>query len=399
MADTPVYITDPIEVDETSLQNDSYDYLQENWPDWVPNDSNLETWMIPANTRIGAYVAEIASQAPPSIFRYLGSTILGIPPIAASTATVESTWTISDNPAGRTIAAGTLVALDDGDGNPIAFEVDEDVTVGSPDLTTAVGGVVLRAVEEGVASNGLGGAGVEADMLDPVVWVDAVTLTSVTEGGADEESPEAYQNRLSARLTLYSERLILARDAEPLVRDIAAQNGVDVRALALDNYNPVDDTFDNERMLAVVMSVLGTGAHVSSGLKTIVDAQLQALREVNFIVNVIDPDDNTVDVTFTITPVEGADPDVALANALSAVETYLSPGNWGLPPGSTTGWIQQSTLRRQEISTVINNADSVDHWDTLTIGVNGAGQTTAETFTLTGAAPLTVPDDIVGTLT
>jgi len=394
VADVPEYITDPIEVDETSIEDDSYATLQARWPDWIPNDSNLETWMIPVGSRMTAYIAEIASQAPPAIMRYLGQ-LVGVTPTDAFTATVPSTWTVIDNPADRVIAAGTLVSLEDADGNPIAFEVDHDVTILAPALTTAAGEVLLRAVEEGSASNGLGAAGVVVDLLDPIVWVDTATLTAASSGGADQETDADYLNRLSARLTLLTPRPILPRDHALLARDLAQQNGVEVRALALDGYNPADSTFDNERMVAIAMVEVGTGADVDAGVKTAVDDGLQAMREVNFVVNVIDPVRNVIDVIFTITPSPGADTAAAVADAIANVESYLSPANSGIPVGSTVGWDDVDTLRRQEISYVINNTEGVDHWDVLTIGLRKAATAAAGTDVVTSNGHGYVADDPV----
>lgn len=398
MADVPEYITDPIEVDETTTQNDAYEFLQSRWPNWVPNDSNLETWMIPVGSRLTAYVAEIASQAPPEIMKYMGQ-LVGVLPIPATTAFVQSTWTFVDNPVSRTVEAGTQVALLDGDGNPMAFEVDSDVTVAAPALTTAAGAVTLRAVEAGLSGNGLGGVGVEADQLDPIVWVDTVTLTEASHDGTDEEEVADYLNRLSARLTLLTGRPILPRDHELLARDIARQNGVEIRALGLDGYNPADTTFGNERYMTVAVVLLETGGVVPAPIKTAIQDELDAQREVNFVENVIDPTFNDVDVTFTITPSPGADGATAVADAIANVTDFLSPSRSGLPTGSTVGWDPATQLFRQDISAVINNTDGVDHWDALTIGVNAGALGTGETFALNGPAALTRPSDILGSLT
>lgn len=400
MADIPTFITSPVVVDDEGMQTDAYDHIREQFPDWVPNDSNLETWQIGAFVRMVSQVADLNQDVPPGIFKYLGQSILGIPPIAAASATVQSTWTFTDNPAGRTILVGTLVSIPGPDGDPVAFEVVNEVTIASPALTTAVGEVTLRSVDPGEISDGLGGVGVEVVPLDPIAWVDTVTLTGVSSGGREEETDAQYLDRLSARLTLLTLTPILPRDYEVVARDLAAQQGVDAFFLALDGYNPADNTFDNERMVTLVGKVADTGADISPTVLALIDADLQARREVNFVVNTDNPDRTTVDVTFTITSAPGFDGATAAADAVINVTDYLSPARWGLPVGpDPAGWVQADTLRRQEISTIINNTPGVDHWDTLTIGLNGGAQTAAEAFPLTGAAPLAEAGIINGSVT
>jgi hypothetical protein len=397
----PEYIFDPIVTDATVLEDDAVAWIQSRWPDWIPSESHLETWVIVAMARMVAEARDVASDVPPEIFKYLGSTILGVIPSPAGYATVGSTWTLVDNPAGRTIEAGTLVSLDGPDGVPVAFEVVSDVNIAVGVLSTTAGEVQLRATTAGGdTQNNIGGVGTVADMIDNLAWVDAVTLTGATTGGTDEEDIDAYLDRLSSRLTLLTPRPILPRDHELLAVDLARQAGAEVRALALDTYNPADNTYNNERMVAVALSDANTGLAVAAPIKTAVDSGLQALREVNFVVNVIDPNYTTVDVTFQIVVRPGYIESDTLQEAIDAVTDALRPYNAGKGDGTSgiNDWEQVDAIRRQDISTVINNVQSVAHWTTLTIGLNGGAQTNAETFALAGAAPLPQPGAIVGTI-
>lgn len=393
------YIIDPIEPDETSLEDFAIDYLETRWPGWRSADSNLENWMISAMVRLVAEAQTLATDVPAAIFRYFGQSLLGINPVAAEFAEAHSTWTFTDNPAGRTIEAGTAVALP-GDGGPSIFEVVDDVFVASPALTTTVGAVLLRAQESGETQNNIGGAGIEVDIADAVVWVNTIILTEATSKGKDEEEEDVYLDRLSRRLTLLTPRPILAPDFAVLARDLAAQLGADVRAIALDNYNPDTDTWDNERYVTVAMSDAASGGNVTNPVKTAVGTSLQEMREVNFVVRIIDPVRTPVDATFNIVVIDRPefDPDTVLADAIDAVKDTLQSYAWGrVPGGSPSSWRISDTLRRQEISSAINSVDGVAYWSTLTIGLNGGAQTTAESFDLPGAVPLTSVGTIIGT--
>lgn len=393
----PSYIFDPIETDPDALQQAAFDYIQTRWPGWVPSDSNLEAWLIAACARMVAEARDVAADVPLAIFRYFGISIMGVPYIAATPATVGSTWILASNPAGRTIAAGHLVSIDDADGNPVPFEVVSDRVLAPGVLTTSPTPVILQAVDEGVDANNLGGVGVLAVDMESSSWVTSVTLTGVTSGGADAQTDEEYASNLSELLTLMTPRPILPRDFAILARYNALLNGVQARVLALDGYNPIDATSNNERMVTVAVIDNVTGANVSAGVKTAIDTDLQAKREVTFIVNVIDPTRTSVDVTAVVKAVTGVLPTDAVANAAADLATFLSSANWGRTAGSDeVAWNQVPVVRHQDLSTVVNNATGVDYWTTLTFGLNGGAQDQLDKA-LTGAAPLAQPGTITVT--
>lgn len=392
------YIYDPIETDADALAQNAFDYLQSRWPSWIPDESNLEAWLIAACARMVAEARDVAADVPPAIFKYFGQSILGVPPVEATYATVASTWTLTENESGKTIEAGTLVGVIGDDGTTVAFEVVDQVFIAAGVLTTAANGVLLRAQSPGAEASGIGGAGDLAEIIDPVAWVDTITLADVTGGGFDEETDEEYLDRLSTRMTLLTPRPILPRDFEILAQDIAAQQGARVRVMVLDNYDPTDSSFDNEKMVTIAMVDLA-GADVSVAIKGEVDAQLQAQRELNFIVWVVDPQRTDVDVTAGGKVVPGYDPATVSAAATDAVTSFLQPANWGQPPSiEADRWIYTPTVRHQDISTVLNNVEGLSYWTTLTLGINGGAQTAADQA-LPGHAPLTEPGNIVINIT
>jgi hypothetical protein len=397
------YIIDPIETDPDVLELAAYSRLQSRWPSWTPSNNNLETWQISVLARMVAEAMDVASDVPPAIFKFLGQSIFGVPPIAATAARVATTWVVTDNVGGRTILADWLVTIDDPVNGPAVFRVVADVVMPDGNLSTGVGEVILEATDEGENSNELGGLGELATQYDPAIsWVSSITMTSATGGGADEEDDDTYLNRLSRRLTLLTPRPILARDYEILSVDIAAQNGVDVRALAIDGYNPGDGTFNNERMVALYLINAETGANVTAPIKGAVDVALQAQREVNFIVTVNDPTRTTVDVTFAGKCLAGYVPADVEAAAEAAVTDYLQPQNYGRPvdegASSLTTWVNKAILYHQDIGTILNTTPGFDRWTTLTIGLNGGGQSATDQ-TLAGAAPIAQPGVIAGTVT
>lgn len=392
------YISPPIETDPDQLQQEAFDYIQTRWPNWVPSEGNFEAWLIAACARMVAEARDIASDVPTAIFRFYGYSVLGIPPVDATSATVESTWVVADT-AGYTIEAGTYVAIEDADGNAVGFEVSTDVEILAGASTTAAGEVLLIAVEPGADGSGLGSNGLVVELIDPVDWVTSVTLTGQTLGGTDAETDDAYLARLATRAQLLTPKPITPTQFELYSKIFAEDQGLAIRALALDLYDPGDGLYTHEKTVSVAVIDDETGLDMPSGFKTDLQAAIGAERETNFVVHILDANRTTVDVTFVATSLPNAVPAEVEAAAEQAVSDYLSPANWGQPAATEDRqWLKQTVVRRLELATVINNVEGLDAITTLTIGINGGAQDTTETHALSGAAPLAVPGAIAGTV-
>lgn len=63
------YIEIPIETDPAVLEQEAFDFMQTAFPDWVPNDGNLDTILIEAMARMVAEARDVASAVPTDIFR------------------------------------------------------------------------------------------------------------------------------------------------------------------------------------------------------------------------------------------------------------------------------------------------------------------------------------------
>lgn len=228
------YILFPIETEPEDLLAAAIARIQLAFPGWQPRDGELDIVILEAVAAMAADVRDIASQVPNAIFRYFGSSLLGLSPVDAAPATVASTWTATDT-AGHTVPAGTQVVIRDSTGIAWPFYVLTDVVIPFGSSVTAAGAVTLVAVTPGTDSSGLGTVGSAVQLLDVLSWVSAVVQTGSTSGGVDAELDSAYLNRLRRKLQLLSPRPILAPDFATLALDIP---GVQ-RATAIDNYNPL----------------------------------------------------------------------------------------------------------------------------------------------------------------
>jgi|SRR5215472_3009463 len=382
------YIRIPLETSPTTLAQSVFDYINTLAPDWVPNEGNLDVWIIRAVAQLASENRDLATDVQDDIFRYFGSSLVGVQPITATSAQANTTWTLIDS-VGHTISAGTNVGIQDIVGNIYPFQVLADVVVPNGQNATAAGGVIIKAIQPGADSSGLGGNGVAVQLIDVIDWVSTVMMTGPTAGGQDDEADTDYLDRLALHMQRLSMRPILpndfavmALDADPTVQ----------RAVAIDGYNPSNSTYNNLRTVAIA-AVDSAGNDVPAGTKTKIQSYLSANREVNFIVNTMAPNFTTVNVTTTIHVATGFDTPTTNTNVTNAINSYLSPANWGQNPAVleatvVESWIDTQKVYFNEMITLISNVQGVDRVTALTL--NGG----TVDLTLTTPASLTRPGTV-----
>lgn len=381
------YLDIDFESDADALAQVAFDYLQTLVPNWVPTEGNLDVMIIRAISHIAAEVQDIASTVPTTIFRYQGAALFNIPPIDATSAQALTDWTMRDS-AGYTVPAGTLVGVRLSGDDLVPFQTLSEFTV--PTGQTAEIGVLIEAINSGSDGSGLSG---NVELIDSIGFVQTITLQSATTGGVDAETDADYLNRLALQLQLLAPRPIVPSDFAAMAIDVAGVH----RALALDGYDPVSDTFDNERMVAVAC-IDELGQPVSTLTKNNVQELLDSHREVNFIVNMLDPTYTNVDVTFQVKAEAGFDATDLQARIVSAVTSYVSPDTWGLPStGDTIEWRDEDTVRYLSLADVVNSVQGVRYIENLTVGLAGGSQIAGDKVLL-GNAPLPSPGTIVGSV-
>lgn len=388
------YVVIPIPVDAEDIVQEAVSALQVAFPGWTPNPSALDAAILLTWGTESAQLRELATNVPDSIFRFYGATLMGLPPVDATPAEATTTWTVLDD-AGYTIPAGTQVSLPTSTGDRVAFSTTADVAI-PPGSTTATP-VSIFAMIDGLAGSGLGTVGGVVQLEDPLAFVSSISQLEVTTGGLDAEDDSTYLNRLTEELTLQSPRLILPSDFA-----IYAQQTPDVwRCLALDGYNPGDGTYSNPRMITLCPIDID-GVESGSGTQTAVLAAAEALREVNFLVYVIGPTSNPIDVAYSVQSRPGVDPTGLEADCDAALETFLSPANWGqdevtVGDVSPRTWTIVTIVRYLDLATILHNVAGVEYVVSLTLCAHGGSPGTAD-VDLTGAAPLTAAGTIAGTV-
>lgn len=386
------YLGYPFTIDARQLMANAFNYLKTKIPGWQPSEGQVDVWLIEAVAGEASDIGTLVSQVPLSIFRYFGQNLMGIPQIGASYAQVASTWFLTDN-LGHLIPAGTQVSIDDASGTPQAFTVLVDVIVPGGATQTGVGQVQLIANTPGVASNNLGIVGGVVDLVDTLAWVDHITQTGPTSNGADAESDDEYLGRLTEELRTMSPRPILPIDFSILARNVP---GVQ-RAVTIDGYNTANATFGNERMVTVV-SLDSSGNGVSVPVRTAVQTYLDAKRELNFVVNTMDPQVTVVDVLCNFKVLPGWVISDAQANVVATITDFLSPIKWGIDkqgddPDLPVTWNNQSIVRYLELAAAIDNTPGVDIITLLQIGPH-LGAMASSDLNITGVVPLPNPGTI-----
>jgi uncharacterized phage protein gp47/JayE len=372
--------TDPVDLLDriTTAMDDAF-------PGWEPADGNLDYWIMQSFAAEAAEIQDLASAVPETIFMVFGDSILGVPPIDAAPATSTTTWTMIDNK-GYTIPDMSLVGLRDANGDLVAYYTTGDIVIPAGSTVTPTGAVPIVAVEPGVEATGLGTAGQLLELVSPMIFVDHIILEAPTTGGADAELVGDYLNRLVTQLAMMTQTPILPIDFSRQV--IANVEGV-YRATTIDGYNPASGgSYGNDRMVTVA-AIDETGAPVSTGVKTAIDNYLEGLREINFIINEMDPKYTTINVVAQVHPLPTFDNMIVVGNVQAMVANYVNPLTWGIPANEVaTGdfgpvWVDLNTFRWNDFLSAMTNVQGVDHVISLTI--NGG------TADIAMAAPASLP--------
>lgn len=386
----------PVVLSGAQMKAELYEAMEEAFPGWRPEEGNPEKWLIDAIVdRLIVPLAQFAADVAAELFHRFGETIVKIQPIEATPATVKSTWKMIDN-AGYTIFAGTQVEIPTSGNTNEPFRVVADVDVPAKSTTTEAGQVLLEAINPGAGANNLSGRGQLVDSLDYISREeDAIMLVDESTGGTDAEDPTLYLGRLAETMQTLAPRPIIATDAEILARNIP---GV-YRSVALDNFNPETndpekpETWESERTISVVVCD-EAGEPCSALVKEAVKADLAAKREANFIFFVLDPTYTTIKVHFEIVVLPGFDQATVEANVKGAIEAFLKPAQFGSDPSSDArSWLNRAKLYYQDIVTVVNNQQGVDHYTALKIGKEGGALGEVD-VALAGPAALTKPGKV-----
>lgn len=359
------YVAVPFTTDEDGIKQAALDVLT--GAGWTPEDGDPEVVLVEAVAPAAQNAIEVASSLLAAVFRKFGTDLAGIPYLAGVAAEATATFTLVDDGAPHTIPADTAIKI-----SGVYF-----ATVDSTDVlahVTTAAGVLVRAVDEGAAGNGLTGV---AEIVNRLAWVSTVTLTSTSSGGQDAEDDDAYQERLGAEI----------RSEGPPVTDA----NFAVKAFDTPGVGVGRATAVTTAAKTVTVSVADiNGLPLSSGDKTAISAYLAAKREVNFVVTVQDATYNYVSVAYSFHPSDGFVTATVEQSISDALRLFLNPASFGSTVGTdpllatTNRWSNETSVRLSRVVALIQDTRGVSYVSASSVKINGSNAD----FSLTGTAPL-----------
>lgn len=375
----------PVTVDPLLALEEVVAEMQALNPGWEPNLASPEFLMFQSIVfRLWVPLAQLAAESGEEMFNQFGRQIVGVIPDVAEVATAKAKFTARDT-AGYEIPAGTQINVERTGSEQIGFVVALTTFI-APGSKTAE--VPIEAAEPGEGANGLSTSRA-VTLIDSLGWVEKVELVTETGGGQEAEEPAHYLGRLAETMQTFVEGVVTAHQAEIVVRNV---QGVG-RAMAIDNYNAETKTSGQEKTITIVVAN-AAGLALSTAKKNEIKAVLAGKREANFVFFVVDPEYEEIDVTVKVVPRVGYSLAEADAATKLAIEAFLSPATWGQePPGNAASWVNTTVLRLQDLGTVVNNVQQVEHYSELKFAKK-AGTQEAKDLTLEGAAPLPKPGTI-----
>lgn len=357
-----------LQMDSDQLTLFSIDYMETAIPGWVSRPGGPETIMMEANGQMASEVIEQASVIPDEAMSYLGTTVYGFPMVDGVSSSGLATVTFNPDTPPTMLPQGTEVALQHPSGASYLFEFDRDIY--APEGGGEVTDFHVIASETGSAQNGCFGLGDFQESFDGVSSI----YVSTTIGGRDPEDALTYLGRFSINQSILNGRPILPVDHSQR----ALLNPRVGRAVALNLYQPSiaeggyglprDDASHTGIERCVTTVITGEqGVAPSDDLLLEVYNDLDANREVNFLVYVISPGENGVytpiDVMAEVHPYPGVTPEDAIAMAIEQMNQWMNPEQWGLVPGATShvDWATDDRVRLYEAVDWLNRAVGI-HW-------------------------------------
>lgn len=389
-----------LQMDSDQLTLFSIDYMETAIPGWVARPAGPETVMMEANGMMASEVVEQASIVPDEAMTYLGTSVYGFPMADGTASSGPATVVFGVDTPPTMIPQGAEVAVQHPSGTSYLFEFDRDIY--APEGGGEITGFNVVAAEIGSAQNGCFGLG---DFQETFDGVSSITV-GTTIGGRDPEDPQTYLGRFSTYLSILNGRPILPVDHSQR----ALLNPRVGRAAALNLYQPSEteggyglprgaESLEGIERCVTTVVTAEQGAPPPDDLLLEVWTDLDANREVNFLVYVISPGENGVytpiDVMAEIHPYPGITDQDAIQMAIDQMNAWMNPEQWGLVPGATShvDWATDDRVRLYEAVDWLNRAVGI-HWvQNVFLKKSSDADWVAGDIILGGAVPMPSPGE------
>lgn len=375
---------DPEDMDDAALERQIDEELEARFDGWSPAKAGLFSFMKKAFVRVGTLLYGQLNLTLVAMFKRFGESLIGVPPILAAPASGESVWTMIDN-AGYTIPAGTQVTIAAAGDRVVGFRTVEEVTV-APGFTTAA--VTLVAIEPGTQGNKLTADPV---LRDALAFVASIDLEGETSNGVDEETEDAYLVRLVKTLRTLSLSLIVGQDFEIDALGMAPV----AYALCVEAWN--SEAGEEAALHVSLYAKDAAGAPLSGPNKAALVARQQAKVPNGVLVHAADATYTAVKVKAPVAVLPGFDPETVKAAVAARLNEYLAKSKWGAASsgdiGSSGGWVNRTTLYRNELVSEVDRVGGVDRVGALELAKQADPFGTAD-VALPGKVSVTEPGTI-----
>lgn len=347
------YVQLPFTTSPSDLEDVSISFLEGKWPDWTPNDADMEVIQIEALSPMGANAAQIAAHMPPAALIAYGTKLLNVPYGAGTPATAEATFTVSTSE-GCVIPAGSELDIDG-----VAFQTVADLVI--PNGSTE-GTVEVRANDIGEIANGL--TGVSWATVTLPLFVIGMTLAAPTGGGSDQEEDDEYLSKVSRELQLRAKSTITLLDFEIVAVDQQGVGAAVAVGLATKPRN------------IIVYLKNPEGGIVAGPVKEALAAEYAKTRMVNATISIADALYDKVGVTWRALALPGVDPTNLLAIGDAALANALSPAIWGTPTSAQPGlsWVNQPVVHANKLIQALSAVAGIDYVESLSLSASNIAE-------------------------
>jgi uncharacterized phage protein gp47/JayE len=349
--------------------------------DNAPAGWRINLWLdlvLGAVARMVALLLGLAGQVPKAIYKDFLVRIIGLTQAQATAATGVVTVHASAG-AGGTLAAGAQIDIDG-----IAFVT---TTSTGAIAAAATATATVEAITPGTVGNDLTGT-VVLLAFPTVTWIDTITLNAPTAGAVDGETDDEFVNRGADEMPTLSPKAIIADDAE-----VIARADPDVyRVLAINRFVP-PSTSDVDGAIALYLQGNDGDAIADAGVKARVKATIEAGRILGITAYIEDPTETAVKISFQVQRYLDADATVVEDAARQAVKDLLDKLLWGVPDNDRLGWVDETTLRRNDIVVRLGQVPGVRHVTSVQLAL-AAGVLGTSDVTLAGPAALPTLTDL-----
>lgn len=310
---------------EQDLVNTAIAHAQTALPEWQPRESNTEVVLLESLALIMGVEALALQVLPSQIVEQLVG-LYGVARHSGFNAEGQVEFQVDGSAPLQVVPAGTRLRW-------TLEETDETVdflTVEAVEIATSeslYGTAAIEAEEAGIEGNAIP-AGAELELVEPLTFVDRVTVSVQTYGGEAEESDTSFNQRAAAALSRMNSTLVIPDNFTAAALSDARVG----RAITLDLYNPAG-TPKTPVTGHVTVAVLGTqGLQLAPEILAELQEDFTEQALASLSIHVIAPTITTVNITCTVKGDPAYPKQTAREEITAGLAAWLDPASWDWSP-------------------------------------------------------------------